>query len=116
MDYEVGYGKPPKHARFKKGTSGNPRGGSRPKRLDLGEIWRRALSQKVTATIEGKTRRISKLDAAVVQVMNKAASGDPQALKMVLTIHQLVDGPGGTSGSTLEQLLAEIPRIKEDNQ
>jgi Family of unknown function (DUF5681) len=29
-DYEVGYGKPPKERRFKKGTSGNPRG--RPRR------------------------------------------------------------------------------------
>ncbi len=25
-DYEVGYGKPPRHTRFKKGRSGNPRG------------------------------------------------------------------------------------------
>ena len=29
-DYEVGYGKPPKHARFKKGFAANPKG--RPKR------------------------------------------------------------------------------------
>lgn len=28
-DYEVGYGKPPQHSRFRKGQSGNPRG--RPK-------------------------------------------------------------------------------------
>jgi hypothetical protein len=27
--YEAGYGKPPMHTRFPKGTSGNPRGGSR---------------------------------------------------------------------------------------
>jgi len=25
-DYEVGYGQPPHHTRFKKGQSGNPRG------------------------------------------------------------------------------------------
>ena len=25
-DYDVGYGKPPRHTRFKKGQSGNPRG------------------------------------------------------------------------------------------
>ena len=31
--YEVGYGKPPVHTRFKKGVSGNPRGGSRKVKL-----------------------------------------------------------------------------------
>jgi hypothetical protein len=30
--YEVGYGKPPVHTRFKKGQSGNPRGSSRKSR------------------------------------------------------------------------------------
>jgi hypothetical protein len=28
-EYEVGYGKPPKHSRFKKGKSGNPQGRSK---------------------------------------------------------------------------------------
>jgi Family of unknown function (DUF5681) len=28
-DYQIGYGKPPRHARYQKGRSGNPRG--RPK-------------------------------------------------------------------------------------
>ena len=27
-DYDVGYGKPPRHTRFQKGQSGNPRGRS----------------------------------------------------------------------------------------
>ena len=41
-DYEVGYGKPPKEHRFKKGQSGNPRGRpkdakfSRPRRMKRG--------------------------------------------------------------------------------
>jgi hypothetical protein len=28
-NYEIGYGKPPKHTQFKKGRSGNPNGRSR---------------------------------------------------------------------------------------
>jgi hypothetical protein len=38
-DYQVGYGKPPKHSRFKPGQSGNPAGrkaGSRKRAADLG--------------------------------------------------------------------------------
>jgi Family of unknown function (DUF5681) len=41
--YEVGYGKPPAHARFRKGVSGNPSGGSRVQRaraLALKEAYR----------------------------------------------------------------------------
>jgi hypothetical protein len=30
--YAVGYGKPPVHSRFKKGQSGNPKGGRRARR------------------------------------------------------------------------------------
>lgn len=37
-NYQVGYGKPPKHSRWKKGQSGNPRGrpkGTRGLKTDL---------------------------------------------------------------------------------
>jgi len=39
-DYEVGYGRPPVHARFRPGQSGNPKGrpkGSRNKRTAMAE-------------------------------------------------------------------------------
>jgi len=44
--YEVGYGRPPVHTRFRKGQSGNPRGrprgspGERAKRIVLEEAYR----------------------------------------------------------------------------
>jgi hypothetical protein len=44
-DYEVGYGKPPKHTRFKPGQSGNPKG--RPKASkDFRSLLHRALFKK----------------------------------------------------------------------
>jgi len=55
-DYEVGYGRPPKHTRFRKGQSGNPKGprkGSRALKTDLDE----ALRATLTITVGGKKRR-----------------------------------------------------------
>ena len=46
-DYEVGYGNPPKHTRFPKGQSGNPKG--RPK-------GRRNFKTDVKATLEARTK------------------------------------------------------------
>jgi hypothetical protein len=57
--YEVGYKKPPLHARFKKGQSGNPR--ARPKRSkDFAALLTEILNEKVTVTENGQPRQITK--------------------------------------------------------
>ena len=76
----VGYGNPPKHTRFKKGASGNPQG--RPKgTLNLATVLARTLREKVIINENGERKVITKLEAAVKQLVNKAASGDLRALR-----------------------------------
>jgi len=77
---EVGYGKPPQNCRFKKGRSGNPRG--RPKgALNMATVLARTLHEKVVIDENGKKKTVSKLEAAIAQLVSKATSGDAHAIR-----------------------------------
>jgi hypothetical protein len=79
---QVGYSKPPEHTRFKTGRSGNPKG--RPKgTLNMATVLGRTLRAKVVVNENGKRRKITKLEAAIQQLTNKAASGDLKALQLL---------------------------------
>jgi ribosomal protein S20 len=78
-----GYGKPPEATRFKKGSSGNPRG--RPKgSLNVATMLLKTLREKVVINEHGQRKTITKLEAALKQLTNKAASGDIRALRQLL--------------------------------
>ncbi len=85
-DEPVGYGRPPRAARFLPGRSGNPRG--RPSRARvLGALLARALDETVEAKESGGRRRtITKLEAAVTQLVNRAATGDQRATLLVFSM------------------------------
>jgi hypothetical protein len=77
---DVGYGKPPQNFRFKKGRSGNPRG--RPKgALNMATVLARTLREKVVIDENGKRKMVSKLQAAIAQLVSKATSGDGHAIR-----------------------------------
>jgi hypothetical protein len=84
MDYEVGYGKPPRHTRFKKGeASANPRG--RP-RKNLAASLIEGLNKRVVVTENGRRRKIAVREAITSQLINKSATADLRAIKMLLDL------------------------------
>jgi Family of unknown function (DUF5681) len=84
-ELSVGYCRPPKHSQFKKGTSGNKKG--RPKgRKNLATIFRKEMNKTVAISENGQHRMITKVEAAIRQVINRAAQGDPKALREVINI------------------------------
>jgi len=90
-DYQVGYGKPPLHSRFKRGQSGNPRGRP-PGAKNLTSLLTEALNEPVVIAEDGGRRKISKREAIVKQLVNKSAKGDWRAVKLLLDILQAIDG------------------------
>lgn len=91
--YDVGYGKPPRQNRFQKGQSGNPRG--RPKgSLNVATALERELNQRVTVKENGQSRSITKFEAAIKQLVNKAASGDAKAIQFLVNLLNVSNGGG----------------------
>jgi hypothetical protein len=83
----VGYSRPPVATRFRPGQSGNPRG--RPKGArNLSTVIAAALNERVAINENGRRRRITKLDAAVKQLVNRAATGELRATHLLLSLVQ----------------------------
>lgn len=83
VDEAVGYGKPPKHSQFRPGQSGNPKG--RPKGVpDISTILASAMNERVVITENGARKTITKMQAAIKQLANKAAGGDARATKLLM--------------------------------
>jgi hypothetical protein len=81
----VGYCNPPEHTRFTTGQSGNPKG--RPKgTLNMATVLERTLREKVVVNENGKRKTVTKLEAALKQLIDKATSGELKALQLLATL------------------------------
>jgi hypothetical protein len=88
--YETGYGKPPIRTRFKKGQSGNPTGRRKGSR-NLASALDSALQEKVTVNEGGVRKKVTKKQAALKQIANKAASGDVNGLRILIALLQFLE-------------------------
>ena len=84
-DYEVGYGRPPKHSQFKKGEKQNHER-KRTEDHDLGGYIQEELGTLATfKDEEGRRRRMPKARLLAKQIVNHAVkTGDPRRLQMYL--------------------------------
>ena len=99
-DDGVGYKKPPKHSRFKKGQSGNPKG--RPKgRKNMATHLDRILNERIRIKEGDKVFKITKGEAMLKSLMQKALKGDAKAISLMMAAlrHFGDDAPAAAAGS-----------------
>jgi len=121
-NYDVGYCKPPEHTRFQPGRSGNPRG--RPKgSRNLATALEQELRARVTIIENGRRRTITKLQAAVKQLVNQAASGNTRSMQFLLSLTQssmLNEKAASPLSSEIDEqvkrdLLARVTQLVKDS-
>ena len=92
-DYEVGYGKPPKHTQFRPGQSGNPKGrpkGSKNLKTELAEV----LAETVVVREGDVTRKVSKRRALLTSQANRAIKGDAKSAALITALDTRLLGDG----------------------
>lgn len=110
MDDDTGYKRPPKTHQFKPGQSGNPRGrpkGTRNLSTDLADIS----SRRIPIRENGKERRISRQEAVLLSLFNKALQGDVKAatsiINMAIKLAPQGEAEPETRVSETDQLIVE---------
>jgi hypothetical protein len=86
-DANVGYRKPSEHGRFKPGQSGNPRGRPMGAR-NFKTVLKAILRIPVKVTRDGKPRKVSTQEAALLRLREKALSGVTRELLQLILLAQ----------------------------
>lgn len=103
MAYEIGYRRPPKNGRFKKGNSGNPKG--RPKGSgNFVTLLEKELGQAIVVNENGKKKTVTRMQAVVKRVVADALQGDRKA---VLTLFDILRRTGQLEKADIDNLLPD---------
>ncbi len=112
--YDIGYRKPPKNHRFRKGKSGNPSGKRRKASApDLKARLQKALSKTVTIR-SGKHQKVtSKGAAGIDQLVDQFAAGDRNARRDVFGLSEKL-GVDLTNREALEGALEDVLTAQDE--
>jgi hypothetical protein len=93
-DYEIGYGRPPKHSRFKKGVCPNPRGRPKKRPLSLPDSVLEVLSATTEYRERGRVKFASRLELATKQHVTAALNGDLGSAAILLKLRSHAEKHG----------------------
>lgn len=99
--YEVGYGRPPAHSRFRPGQSGNPAGRRKGVRNLKTDVMR-TLQAPIKVKEGGRLKTRSTQEGALLVLREKALRGDTRALDRLLELAQRYNSDPGENGPIQE--------------
>lgn len=106
-DDTVGYGRPPKHTRFRPGKSGNPKGRPRGRRNLKAEL-EDELRQRILVREGDKQAMVTKRHAVIKAQLAKAMKGDTRAAVWLFDlVARLLDPDGAGTVGAARQLSAD---------
>jgi hypothetical protein len=92
--YEVGFGRPPRHTRFRAGQSGNPKGKAKGA-VNLATDVEDELAERMRIREGDKYLKVSKQRALVKALLARALKGDMRAAGLVLQLVGKLISPNG---------------------
>jgi hypothetical protein len=108
-DYDVGYGRPPKDSRFKKGQSGNP-GGRPTGSPNLQTEMKCLLAAKTNIKVKGVVQAVPTSKALCLALLQKAMSGDVRAFSKIAKAARLaLEDFEIVEGAIMREKAAEPP-------
>ena len=108
--FAVGYKKPPQHSRFQPGRSGNPRGKQKGVR-NFGTDVKRTLEVPVRLNEQGRARRVSTQEAALLRLREKALKGDARSIVQILELAKIFNNSTAVESVGDKALAAEDQAI-----
>lgn len=116
VETEVGYGKPPKEHRFKKGQSGNPKGRRAKSSSDINlyDLFRDEYTRMITVTENGKSKKMPLFQVVLRREATSIAKGDRPFPRHILDRLLIASQ---SSARTREQIIKEAVLemlVKED--
>jgi hypothetical protein len=107
-DDQTGFKQPPSGGQFKPGNSGNPSGrpkGSRNLRTDLTQL----MKKKIAVRENGKSRSISRQEAMLLRLYDKALHGDVKAATSIINMIMKLD-PTSSSENLIKEATSETDK------
>ena len=82
--YEVGYCRPPVRTRFQAGSGGNRKGRRKTSELDLGAVYQDVSAELISAKLNGRPKKLSRLEGTVARQVDLALKGNTRAARAIL--------------------------------